>query len=315
MDKKRKDGYVTGLVCLLLFSLFTYFTIISFSNSSAAIIMGIFATLFGGLGFGSLWKPESIGAIASQLLENLGKSEEQSDSHDKQIQKESSGIQAIADRGGQININVTQEKTQDKKMTEINSEAVDVANAAVKEEASQKNILLSAAQNITNLNITNDLLDKIYEQAFTQVNQLCHDAKLSDFSIIVRPFNEKNTEVSVNFHFYSKFANKIFAFRYSDGAPQVEHVLPDKYAKDQYDKIVFENLPWKECPQWMHFLGRAYTKIPSLSPVSSSYYTLSSHAFATPNWRARFYDGFTGNEPAYSWDGKGLGEDNIKEIN
>jgi hypothetical protein len=67
-----------------------------------------FTVFFGGLGVGSLWKPDSIGAIASQLLRNLAKSgEEESDSHNKQIQKKSSGsVQVMASDRAEVNINV-----------------------------------------------------------------------------------------------------------------------------------------------------------------------------------------------------------------
>ena len=111
MDKKRQEGYVTGLVCLLIFALFAYFAIMSASNMSATAIMGIFAALFGGLGFGSLAKPDTVGAVASQFLKNLSKSEEEgSDSHNKQIQKETSGSVQVMGDEARVNVfNVAQE--------------------------------------------------------------------------------------------------------------------------------------------------------------------------------------------------------------
>jgi hypothetical protein len=108
MDKKKLVGYVTGLVCLLIFALLSYLAIISVSNGSTATIIGIFAALFGGLGFGSLWKPYTIGAVASQFLKNLSKgSQESSDSHDKQIQKKSNGsVQVMAHDQSNVSITV-----------------------------------------------------------------------------------------------------------------------------------------------------------------------------------------------------------------
>jgi hypothetical protein len=109
MDKKKQEGYLTGLVCLLIFAIFAYFTVMSISNTSAAVVMGIFTTLFGGLGFGSLAKPETVGAVASQLLKNLGKSSEEgsSDSHDSQIQKRTSGsVQVMAHDQAEVNITI-----------------------------------------------------------------------------------------------------------------------------------------------------------------------------------------------------------------
>ncbi len=96
MDEKRKEGYVTGLLFLLIFGIFLP-TSISTGWNTTGQIFGIITAVFGVLGFGSLWKPDSIGAVASQLLKNLAKNtEEGSDSHDKQIQKKSSGIQVMS---------------------------------------------------------------------------------------------------------------------------------------------------------------------------------------------------------------------------
>jgi len=126
MDKKRKDGYVTGIGCLLIFALFAYFTIVSASNTSAAVIMGIFAALFGVLGFGSLAKPETIGAVASQFLENLSKNSEEksSDSHDKQIQKKSSGSVQVMASDSEVNINVLPRKQKPARESDVKGSAL-----------------------------------------------------------------------------------------------------------------------------------------------------------------------------------------------
>ena len=107
MDEKRRDGYVTGVFCLVISSLFLIFIINSGWNSSTQIML-VFTILFGGLGIGSLLKPDSIGAVASQLLKNFAKSgEEESDSHNKQIQKKSpGGVIVTATHGAKVNINV-----------------------------------------------------------------------------------------------------------------------------------------------------------------------------------------------------------------
>jgi hypothetical protein len=116
MDKKRKDGYVTGLVCLIIFAIFLP-TAINIGWNTSGQIFWVFTIVFGGLGVGSLWKPESIGAVVSQLLKNLAESEEKSDSHNKQIQKESSGsVQVMASDEAEVNINVpSAEKKQAEK--------------------------------------------------------------------------------------------------------------------------------------------------------------------------------------------------------
>jgi hypothetical protein len=109
MDEKTKEGYVTGIGCLFLFSVFAYFAVMSASNMPAAALMGIFAALFGGLGFGSLAKPVTIGAVAAEFLKNLGKSSEEgsTDSHNIQIQKKSDGsVQVMTGDRAEVNINV-----------------------------------------------------------------------------------------------------------------------------------------------------------------------------------------------------------------
>jgi len=107
MEDKRKNGYVTGIVCLLIFSIFLIFAINNEFNMSGQIIWAI-TIFFGGLGFGSLWKPDSIGQIATQILKNFSESgEDTSDSHNIQIQEKSSGaVQAMATQGASLTINV-----------------------------------------------------------------------------------------------------------------------------------------------------------------------------------------------------------------
>jgi hypothetical protein len=78
---------------------------------SGQILWGL-AILSGVSGFGSIWKPNSVGAIISQFLKNFARNSEEgsSDSHNKQVQKETSGsVQVMGDRP-QVNINVPRTK-------------------------------------------------------------------------------------------------------------------------------------------------------------------------------------------------------------
>lgn len=121
MDKKRKDGYVTGLVCLIVFAIFLPYAINIGWNTTGQIFW-VFTIVFGGLGVGSLLKPDSVGAVASQLLKNLAKSEEEgSDSHNKQIQKKSSGsVQVNASDEAEVHVSVSprEKKRAQKSSTE-----------------------------------------------------------------------------------------------------------------------------------------------------------------------------------------------------
>jgi len=108
MEVVRKNGYIAGIMSLVASSLFLIFTI-NFGWNLTGQALGVLTIFFGLLGIGSLWKPNSIGQIASQILENISKNMQESaksDSHNKQTQKNSSGIQAMATQGGRITQNI-----------------------------------------------------------------------------------------------------------------------------------------------------------------------------------------------------------------
>jgi len=107
MDEKRKEGYIAGVICLLIFAVFLSFSWGSAWNQSSQL-MWIFTLFFGGLGAGSIWKPEVIGEVASQILKNIAKNTEESSSSvtdKKQIQNNSPGaVQTMAHNVGTMNI-------------------------------------------------------------------------------------------------------------------------------------------------------------------------------------------------------------------
>lgn len=116
MEVVRKNGYIAGIMSLVASSLFLIFTI-NFGWNLTGQALGVLTIFFGLLGIGSLWKPNSIGQIASQILENISKNMQESaksDSHNKQTQKKSDGIQVMT-RDGNVNITVAErgkQKTQ-----------------------------------------------------------------------------------------------------------------------------------------------------------------------------------------------------------
>lgn len=113
MEEKTKNGYIAGVVSLLGCFLFGLFAYHNEFNLSGQILWGITLVL-GVFGVGSLWKPDSVGQVVWQLLENLSKSgEATSDSHNIQIQKNSSGaVQAMATQGASVTINVDSKKSE-----------------------------------------------------------------------------------------------------------------------------------------------------------------------------------------------------------
>ena len=63
-------------------------------------VMGVFGLLFTLLGIGSLLKPEGIGAITSQLLENISRNVEDGEGDRKQVQSGTDrSVQAYTEKG------------------------------------------------------------------------------------------------------------------------------------------------------------------------------------------------------------------------
>ena len=83
MDEKTKSGYVAGVISILIYIVFIIFAADSGWNM-ASKVMGVFGLMFGILGIGSLLKPETIGQITSQVLENIARNAEEQGSHTHQ---------------------------------------------------------------------------------------------------------------------------------------------------------------------------------------------------------------------------------------
>jgi hypothetical protein len=180
------------------------------------------------------------------------------------------------------------------------------------EKKESRSTLLPDSTDIMKLNINEELLDQIYEQARSQAVGIHHDAKLSSFMIQVFPFQKV---VSIFMDFYSKWTDRTYTFKYSDFELQVKHVIPDKFAKNDYTRKVFSNLPWKESPQWMQFLNMAYVRIKPIQPAARTYYYLLARAYSkNAPWILTFEDGFTGKDYVFEWNGKGLDKNSIKQI-
>jgi hypothetical protein len=177
----------------------------------------------------------------------------------------------------------------------------------------RKNVLLPDGVNITKLSIDDSLLDSIHEQAHRKAVQIYHDAQLSQFTIQVFPFAEIGSRVNIYLDFYSKWADKRCMFRYDKVTSQVEHCPPDKSPKYDSDREVFTSLPWKESPHWRQILNRVYAKIGPFAPASMTVYYLRTWT-PRPQWRLSFEDNFSGNEYAFTWDGKGLDKNSVRQL-
>jgi len=111
MDEKTRDGYVASIICLFVTILFAYVAIMSISNMTTAVIMGVFAVFFGGLGCVSFAKPDTVGVAVLHFLRILFKSGEEgekgSNSHNKQIQRGTSrSVQVMTGDQAEVHINV-----------------------------------------------------------------------------------------------------------------------------------------------------------------------------------------------------------------
>jgi hypothetical protein len=197
--------------------------------------------------------------------------------------------------------------------TEPKTETVRTETNISERKESRKSALLPDNTEITKLNVNEELLDEIYEQAYSQVIETYHDAKLSHLAIQVFPFREFFPNINIYFTFYSKSANKNAKFRYSEFQSQVEHITPDKRVRIDYDREVFADLPWKESPEWTQFLKRAYVRLNPISPNENSNYNISARAYSQDfPWTVTFEDGYSGEESRVYWNGKGLDENSMK---
>jgi hypothetical protein len=170
--------------------------------------------------------------------------------------------------------------------------------------------LLPDSTEITRLRIDGNFVDKIYEEARNEALNTYDDAQLSYFAIQASPFETEGPMVYIYFDFYSKWANRICRFQYSDLSSKLKHYTPDKHAK-KYEGSVFNDLPWKRSPHFLECLNKVYDKIKPLSFVKGTNYILFVEA-SEEDWSIKFEDGLNGNEYWYDWNGKGLDENSIK---
>lgn len=103
MDENRKNAYFAGTICIFIF---VVLALIAFTNelNLSGLLFWVLTLFFGILGFGSFWKPDWVGPIASKIVKMLfGSDSDKSDSHNSQTQKNSSdSVQVMAGDGANI---------------------------------------------------------------------------------------------------------------------------------------------------------------------------------------------------------------------
>ncbi|MGB8217790.1 MAG: hypothetical protein WCE94_10865 [Candidatus Methanoperedens sp.] len=75
MEDSKKNAYYAGVVYSFM-AAFSIMIAINIGLNISGQFMVIVGVLFGGLGIGSFWKPDSIGQIATQMLKNMQKNSE-----------------------------------------------------------------------------------------------------------------------------------------------------------------------------------------------------------------------------------------------
>ena len=90
MDAKTKSGYIAGLGSFILAAL-SIIAALNYGWNQTGQFVGLLGGVFLFLSLGSFWKPNLIGPITSQILENIFRnSEEREKISNKQSQKNTS---------------------------------------------------------------------------------------------------------------------------------------------------------------------------------------------------------------------------------
>ena len=166
---------------------------------------------------------------------------------------------------------------------------------------------------ITKLGTEEGFLDRIFDEAQREALDTFNDARLSNFAV------QGSYEVTVSpsevlyvyFDFYSKWANKVCKFQHSSINFKLKHYKPNKQARFDFEKEVFNDLPWKTNPHFLQALNKVYDKIKPLPAIQGTWYQISKRV--SDNWNITFEDGSNGNEYSFEWNGLGLDENSIKQ--
>ncbi len=113
MEDSNKNAYIAGLI----FSCGAVFFLMIAINTGWNLpgqFLGVFGLLSGVLGVGSIWKPDSIGQIASQIMENMQKNAEKQN-RPRNTKKITTQIINVSGSGNNLN-NIT-----DSKNTKVNN--------------------------------------------------------------------------------------------------------------------------------------------------------------------------------------------------
>lgn len=113
MNNKKERGYRAGIFSSLI-SIIFLIVIVNSSWDLTSQVLTALASLFGLLGLGSFWKPDSIGQIAFQILDNIGKNTQGRNIVEKSNVSKSNIVQVSADnsRGTNITLYVNSKESE-----------------------------------------------------------------------------------------------------------------------------------------------------------------------------------------------------------
>jgi hypothetical protein len=128
---------------------------------------------------------------------------------------------------------------------------------------------------ITKLGTEEGFLDSIFDKAQREGVDTFNDARLSYFSVQGSYADVSPSSVlCVYFDFYSKWANKVCKFQYTSIGFKLKHHKPNKHARFDFEKEVFNDLPWKTNPHFLQALNKVYDKIKPLPAVQGTSYQI-----------------------------------------
>lgn len=172
--------------------------------------------------------------------------------------------------------------------------------------------LLPDTEEITQVTLNNKFLDEIYQEAYNRAINEYEDVKLYGFSLIVEPFVDFKSKVTLLFNFYSKWSNRILTVFYQDAESDFSIGEPIKKARFDFQKKVFNKLPWQTAPHFLEAMSKSFDVIKPLSQARGTQCCISIIAKRN-KWIIIFEDGSNGNEYKFYWDGKGLNESNFEQ--
>ncbi len=189
---------------------------------------------------------------------------------------------------------------------------------AIQIRTETKLITLLSDNSVVDLNIENDWLTHLYGEAYSKVIDTYADAKLTNLAIQVYPYNDVGKRVTIYFHFYDKWSNRLCVYAYRERKQQIE-LSEDMHLKGNDKRHVFTTLPWNKSPDWKRFMKLAYVKMGRFSEKRYAMYhvIVSSNQEEYPRWSIMFDCDSAGLTRKFRWTGYGLDrpEENIEEYN